>query len=451
MKTRFRTIRTIRSAMVLFCLPVLTAAMVAEATQVGLNVALAHPLLQAGKKETTFLKVGLTGFERKNETERSPVNVAIVLDKSGSMSGDKIKRAKDAAKQAVNRLNHEDIISIVTYDTTISVLVPATKISNKNEIFQAIDRIEAGGKTALFAGVSKAADELRKFLDKERVNRIILLSDGLAHVGPSSPGELGELGKSLIKERISVSTIGLGLDYNEDLMVKLAQRSDGNHYFVDQAEELAGIFNEEFGDVLSVVAQEVTVKIKCKPGIRPIRMLGREADIAGQLVVTSLNQIYSQQEKYILLEIEVPATEKDQSREVATVVVAYDNMATRTRDRLKSSVSARFTDREEDVATHVNRDVMIGCVAQIAVDNNAKATVLRDEGQIDAARRLLIQNCDFLSSNAASLNSELLRAYGYSNQSDAQNLSSDNWKFQRKKMLFEQNALKQQQKAPVKR
>lgn len=84
----------------------------------------------------------------------------------------------------------------------------------------------AGGGTALYAGVAQGASELREFLDPHRVNRIILLSDGQANKGPSSPSELGNLGAALISEGISVTTIGIGLGYNEDLMTQLAPRSD---------------------------------------------------------------------------------------------------------------------------------------------------------------------------------------------------------------------------------
>ena len=240
---------------------------------------------------------------------------------------------------AIGRLRHDDIVSVVTYDTSINVVVPATKASDRERIYRAIRNIQSDGGTALFAGVSKGAHEVRTFLSKNRVNRVVLLSDGLANHGPSTPAELGELGRSLGQEGMAVTTIGLGLGYNEDLMTELAQRSDGNHMFAENGTDLARAFDSEFGDVLSVVAQEVTVRIHCAQGIRPVRLLGREGDIAGQRVTTNLNQIYSEQMKYVLLEVEVPAGRKNTAQEVATVEGSYANMATKTNDRLKSNVS----------------------------------------------------------------------------------------------------------------
>src|SRR5205085_8842601 len=130
------------------------------------------------------------------------------------------------------------------------------RVGDGRRLEEAICSIEAGGNTALHGGVSRGAAEIRRHLDDGHyVNRIILLSDGLANVGPSTPEELGRLGTSLMKEGISVTTIGLGLGFNEDLMTRLAQRSDGNTYFVESSADLPRIFAAELGDVLNVVAR----------------------------------------------------------------------------------------------------------------------------------------------------------------------------------------------------
>jgi len=171
---------------------------------------------------------------------------------------------------------------VVTYQSTVNVLVPATKMHDREAVRAAIRRIRAGGNTALFAGVSKGARELRKFLDRNRVNTLLLLSDGLANVGPSSPGELAQLGASLGREGITVTTIGLGLHYNEDLMTRLAMASDGNHFFVEDERDLEAAFATEFSDALSAVAHGVTIHIHCSGGVRPIRLLGRKAQIVGR-------------------------------------------------------------------------------------------------------------------------------------------------------------------------
>ncbi len=429
------------------CLAVLTAAPSwLSAAQVKLDVSMAQPTLLAEKKQTTHLKVGLTGFKMSPESKRAPINVALVLDKSGSMSGNKLARAKEAAIWAVRRLDDQDIVSVVVYDSTVRVLVPATKLTDKEAVCRQIGDVSAGGTTALFAGVSKGAAELRKFIDRKRVNRVILLSDGLANVGPQTPSELGQLGASLIKEGISVSTMGLGLDYNEDLMTKLAQRSDGNHLFIEKAEDLAKAFDFEFDHALSVVAQEVAITINLSGDVRPVRVLGRDAEISGRRVTVHLNQLYSGQEKYVLLEVEVPSTKAAKTREIARVDVSYANMETKTTDRLSSTVSVNFDDSQEVVERNANAEVMAECVLQIANYSNMLATALRDRGDIEGARKALIDNAKYLQYNASKYNSAKLGSRYRSNLEQSKKLGGKDWAGSRKQMREFQHEDAYQQK-----
>ncbi|OAD22223.1 von Willebrand factor type A domain-containing protein, partial [Candidatus Thiomargarita nelsonii] len=323
------------------------------------------PVMLADKKQTVFLRVGLTGLHLKKQ-KVAPINVALVIDKSGSMQGEKIRRAKDAAIMAVERLRKDDIISVVTYDHHANILVPATKATDPNRIITAINKLRAGGQTALYDGVEKGAKEVRKFLDRKRVNRIVLVSDGLANVGPSTPKELGALGASLSEENIAVTTIGLGLGYNEDLMSQLADKSDGNHAFAENATDLVRFFDHEFGDIFSVVAQEVNVTIIGVEGVRPIRVLGRDAEIQDQQVSVKLNQLYAGgQEKYILLELEVPPTKANIERVIAGVAVVYRNLGADTSERLSSMVSATFTDSPQLVEEKTNAAVMTAAIEQL--------------------------------------------------------------------------------------
>lgn len=417
-----------------------------SAGQLTLDVSPTYGVLKSGAKQTTWVRVGVTGFELKREAKRAPVNVAIVLDKSGSMQGRKIERAREAAISAINRLRSDDIVSVITYDSTVNVLVPATKLTDKQQVRAAISRIQASGNTALFAGVSKGAAELRKFVDQERVNRIILLSDGKANVGPSSPGELGALGKSLKKESISVSTLGLGLGYNEDLMVQLASRSGGNHNFIEEAAELADIFNQEFDDVLSVVAQDIEVTIKVPESIRPVRVLGNEADINGQTVVTNLSQVYSEQNKHIVLELELPATESGTKVRLGKVTATYMNMESGERDRLTGTASIRFSDSQSDVQASLDKEVMEDVVALVANEQNKLATVYLDQGKLELCRETLITNGKFLEENAKLLKSERLKVFVDYNESQAAQILSRDTNRARKSMRALQYSLDSQQR-----
>jgi Ca-activated chloride channel homolog len=414
--------------------------------QVQLDAALSHPVLKAGEQSTAYLQVGLTGFDLEREGARPPVNVALVLDKSGSMQGEKIQQAKHAARLAIDRLRPDDIVSVITYDTVVTVVVPATKVMDGRAIRNRIQSINANGSTALFAGVAKGAAEVRKFLSKERVNRVVLLSDGLANVGPDSPADLAELGTSLKVEGISVTTIGLGLDYGEDLMVALAEKSDGNHAFAENTTDLARAFDTEFGDILAVAAQDVSIRIECAGGVRPVRVLGRDARINGQAVTASLSQLYAKQMKYVMLEVEIEGEEAGRERRVANVNVSYANMASNTTERLASTVSVHYSASEAETKQALNKNVMGEAVRQIGMENAEVAIKLRDEGKVEEAAQAFTSNEAFLGQQAVELNNDALRVdsnYNKKAVSVVRDLKA--WKGGRKMMKEEAYKAKKQQ------
>jgi Ca-activated chloride channel family protein len=421
----------------------------AQAKQIILKAELASPVIAAGMKHTTFIKVGLTGFKLDDKADRTPANIAIVLDKSGSMGGNKIIHAKQAARMAVGLLNKEDIVSIVSYDNTVNVLVPATKVTDKASIYAAIERMEASGGTALFAGVSKGAAEVRKFLSKDRINRVILLSDGQANVGPSSPTELGSLGASLSKDGMTVTTIGLGTGYNEDLMASLAGYSDGNHAFVKNAKDLAQVFQYEFGDVLSVVAQDVEVIIQCKEGIKPLRVLGREASILGQTIKTTMSQLYSEQEKYVMIEVEVPAGKVNEQKALADVQISYHNMHSKQKNQLTSTLQLAYSNSADEIKRALNKSVVKSATKQIANETSKKALSLRDQGKGEAARLLLQESSSFISGQAALLEGKdrrELEVFSSEVSMDADTIVEEKeWNANRKNFKAKQYKLEKQQ------
>ena len=227
-------------------------------------------------------------------------------------------------------------------------------------------------------------------------------------------------------------------------MSQLAEKSDGNHAFAENATDLIRFFDHEFGDIFSVVSQEVNVTIIGVDGVCPIRVLGREAKIQGSQVSVKLNQLYSKQEKYVLLELEVPPM--NQERMIVGVAVVYRNLGSDVSERLSSMISATFTDSLQLVVEKTNTAVMTAAVEQLAVKKNEIAVKLRDDGQVKEARKILLDNANFLAEEAAKYESKSLEKLRDINNNDAQNLDEENWNRQRKLMRGEQHRSKTQQK-----
>lgn len=375
-----------------------TAGAQQSAPKVTIKSELASPLMLENSQDKNYLKVSLVGFPL-NAAKRSPINLALVIDRSGSMGGDRIKQATEAAIMAVNTLSAQDTLSVVIYDDVVDVIVPAAKLSNKAKVISQIrERLTARGGTALFAGVSRGIKETSKYLDKTQVNRIILLSDGQANVGPSSTSELAELGKIAARKGIAITTMGIGEGYNEDLMAAIAQYSDGNHVFVQNTDALERAFAHEFGDVMSVVAQDVVVHINVADNVKPLRLLGREGEIRDNTVTVKLNQLYANQEKYVMLEVLPAKGSATQSKPLADVNVSYNNLATGQKDSWDDKMAVRYTASAGDVQKALVEDVIVDSAIQKSAIQNEQALQLIDEGKMDEAKAVLQGSAKELSS-----------------------------------------------------
>ena len=228
-----------------------------------------------------------------------------MIDRSGSMQGTRIAQAREAAAAAIRRLDKNDIASVVIFDDKIDILVQAQPVDDHAAFIDRIRQVTARGSTAIHGGVIEGAQQVRHNLDQRRLNRVVLLSDGQANVGPRRPEDFAKLGRELLQQGISVSTIGLGMQYNEDLMLQLARASDGNHTFVGETTDLIQVFNKEFDDVLASCAQTVSIDVELRPGVRVVRALSRDGKIEGQTAQFQLNQVYAATEHYVLMEVEV--------------------------------------------------------------------------------------------------------------------------------------------------
>ncbi len=427
----------------------------AKAAEVKLEADLGQSVLPASKTSRVYLRLNLKTLAAAERRKRAPVNVALVLDRSGSMAGERIVAAKKAAEIALARLGRDDTVAIVAYNHEVDLLSPSQPLTDKDALNRKIDALKADGRTALHAGVVAGSREVKKNVAETKVNRVILLSDGLANVGPSTPKELAELGRELGSKGISVSTIGLGLEYNEDLMQRLAGASDGNHAFARKPSDLARIFDSEFGDALSIAAQDIEITIECKLGFKPIRILGREAEIKGERIALKLNQLQADNERYVVVELEAPANAGGSAADIAEVHIDYLDIDTGKRSRGEARVQARFSDKAEEVEQSVNKPVMVRVTEQVATETNEKAVELRDKGDVAAARKLLEENALYLrrskeklTSGAGAAPPAAAKALGEletKNLDAAGNLDPDKWATTRKSMRSDQHKSKVQQ------
>ena len=336
--------------------------------------------------QEVVIKIDLSAIADHPKTRRTPLNLAVVLDKSGSMTGAKLEKTKQAAMQLVDRLGADDIFSLVIFSDEAQVLVPAQKVGDKDALKEKIEGIEAGGSTALYAGVKAGADQLQEYFSSKRINRVILLSDGLANVGPSSTRELRRLGSDLSERGISVTTIGVGDDYNEDLMAGLAEASDANYYYVQDVEKLPEIFARELGELLTVAARDVRIEIVCPDGVKPLGFIGRAEKFEDQKAVVNLSQFTAGQDRYLFLRCLVNGDKPD----VARVNVSYtDELGDGAVQTATGTAKINFTEDQKVSDQSANGGVIAEKELMLTAVAKDEAMQQADEGNYKQAAIIL--------------------------------------------------------------
>ena len=195
-----------------------------------------------------------------NNGTKKNLNLSIVLDKSGSMAGQPFDEAKKAAVMIVEKLRSSDSISVVAYDEQTELVVPSTECVDKTNIIRAINSIQVGGATNLHGGWLMGAEQVALKKSNKSINRVLLLSDGNANAGLIIPTDISRQCSRLSETGITTSTYGLGYDFNEELMVKMANSGLGQSYYGQTSQDLMDPFNEEFQTLINTVATELKVK-----------------------------------------------------------------------------------------------------------------------------------------------------------------------------------------------
>jgi Ca-activated chloride channel family protein len=367
-----------------------------------LQAQLDRRVVDAGGDRNVILRINLEGLQLPVRS-RPPLNLALVVDRSGSMAGDRIVKAKEAARQIVGRLGKDDVFSLVSFDDKVKVHLPARKLGRPSAAYEAIDSLQPGGTTALYAGVQAGLAQAREFAKRGHVSRVILVSDGLANVGPDKPADARRLGREAAKHGIIVSTFGLGNGYDEDLLTALSQASDGNHAFIEQSRDLARILDHELGDALAVAARDIVIEIRLADGVRFRRSLDREVTVDGQLLRVKLGQLAGGQSKQLLVELQAPEAQAGSAADLAKVSVQAADAQGKAAPAAAPALSVRYSADANEAERSLDPQVVAEAVKAQANQAREQAVKLRDEGKATEASALLKRNANDLRAAVQSL------------------------------------------------
>ena len=271
-----------------------------------------------------FVLARISAPRATTDRERAPVNLAIVLDRSGSMSGEKLRVAKVAVEEAIARLRPEDRFSVVVYDDVVDVVVESTNAS-PDARRAAVDRlrsVEARGSTNLGEGWLRGCEQVARHLVERGVDRTLLLTDGLANVGMTDPDLLASHAAELRARGVSTSTFGVGNDFDERLLQALADAGGGHFYYIADAPQIRDAITSEVGETLEVVAREVDLEITARDDIRIDPISPYRMRTNGNRTVVSVGDLGSEQVVEVVLRLSFPYGEI--GRETGAIVSLTD-------------------------------------------------------------------------------------------------------------------------------
>lgn len=239
---------------------------------------------------------------------RPPLNLGLVLDRSGSMAeGRKMPHAIAAAVFAVEQLLPTDRVSVTIFDAEVETIVPNQVAANKSGIAARLKAVVPRGSTALHGGWAEGAHQVEKNLAGAGLNRVLLLSDGQANVGLTAPDAVATEVSRLKDRGVGTTTLGVGDDYNEDLMQAMARSGDGNYYFIEDPRQLADLFQTELTGLIATQGTDVRLRIEPRDGVE-VKEVVNELDRADDGSIKLANLIAGMPQD-IIIHLVVPPRE----------------------------------------------------------------------------------------------------------------------------------------------
>lgn len=302
---------------------------------------LGHAVLPADQDSETFLFVDVSA-DAGRTAARVPLNLAIVVDKSGSMQGKRLQNAMSATRGAIERLRDGDIVSLVTYDTRAEVLVSPTMIdaTSRRRILERLNKPRAGGDTCISCGIDAGMRLLGQ--RSNMVSRILLLSDGLATAGVRDLAGFKRQAEDCRRMGAAITTIGVDVDYDERVMATLARDSNGGHYFVERAEALASIFDREMSSLTRTVANSAELVVDLAPGVFADHVFDRVTVGSGSQTIIPLGAFSAGEHKTALVRLRVPRGAAGE-RPVAAVRLRYDDLVDQKPGQCEGTLAAFAT------------------------------------------------------------------------------------------------------------
>lgn len=344
--------------------------------------------------------------------ERPPLDLTVILDRSGSMAGEKLLAVKQATLDLLKELRPIDHLTLLAYDDVVDVLTErvTADAAGVDAARKAVLAIQDRGGTALGPGLVRGLEILEGAKRGEaELAHVMLLSDGQANVGEKNPEVLAARAGEGFRRGISVSTLGVGLDYNEDLMTKLADQGGGRYHFIQGTDAIPRVLSDEFAGLVATVAAGITVEMRMAPGVEVLKVYGYPSRQEGGVTKIAVGSLAAQQTREIVVKLRVNFGPGEEAALGVLALQASD--LTRQGQKVASelALAVRTSADEAQIRASERTEVTVRVAEVESAEQLTAAAVAVDSGDYDKARQVLQASVSALEAQQAATPSPKLK------------------------------------------
>lgn len=359
---------------------------------IQVNYSLSHSLIATNTAATVDLILNFNGEKTASVSSRRPLNLSLVIDRSGSMAGQPLRYAIQAAQKLVESLTDQDIVSVVIYDDNADLILPPQPVKNPSEICKILGKIKAGGCTNLSGGWLLGCEQVKSCLNREYLNRVLLLTDGQANEGITDPQILTKTAHKQSEQGIITTTLGFGTYFNEDLLMGMAKAAGGNFYFIQSPDEATDVFRIELESLTSVVGQNLTVTLHPESSIELREILNNYRTTSTEKgLEIFVGDVYEIEAKQLAVQLVIPAQNTIGQLPLISIHYQYQTLVNDSIEQLSGELPITINIGSEADAQQVQPDQSVFeqtsklRIAQV----KEQAIALTDKGEYQKAAETL--------------------------------------------------------------
>ena len=288
--------------------------------------------------------------------EARNVDMVIVLDRSGSMQGQKLRDARRAVLKLLSNLSAKDRFAMVTYSDGVQIASKLVNVTQDSRVHlvAAVNSVRAGGGTNLGAGLQAGINMLRTPFRSNKAARVILISDGLANRGLTGVKSLTGIASAAVEGEFAVSTVGVGIDFNEQLMTAIADRGTGNYYYLENPAAFAEVFQKEFYNTQSAAITGLKILIPLNAGITLSDAAGYPVNIHNGQAVFYPGNLRSGQSRNLYLTLQIP-TDRQRTFELDHIQIHYQHNSRSYATTLDESLTIACVNDQKKVYSSIDK------------------------------------------------------------------------------------------------